>query len=77
MLKWVVFAVLWILGLLAGDALAGTGLGGSGSRLVFFGGMWMLACIGVKDVVAGYQERRRELRERNAAARLPAAREFP
>ena len=56
MMKWLVFAVLWIAGLFAGDVLAASGLGGVGSRLVFFGGMWMLVCLGAKECIAGYQE---------------------
>jgi hypothetical protein len=58
MLKWTVFALLWIAGLFVGDVLAASGLGGNGSRLVFFGGMWMLACLGAKDVIEGYQKAR-------------------
>jgi hypothetical protein len=56
MLKWVVFAVLWIVGLFMADLLASSGLGGAGSRLAFFGGMWMVACIAAKECIAGYQE---------------------
>lgn len=52
MFKWAVFAVMWIAGLFAGDVLAASGIAGIGSRLVFFGGMWMLACIGVKECIA-------------------------
>jgi hypothetical protein len=56
MLKWAVFAALWIAGLFFGDMLASSEMGGRGSRLVFFGGMWMLACIAAKDCIGGYQE---------------------
>ena len=56
MLKWTVFGLMWMAGLFAGDVLADSGMGGDGSRLVFFGGMWMLACVGAKDCIAGYQD---------------------
>jgi hypothetical protein len=55
-LKWCAFGVMWIAGLFAADVLAASGIGGTGSRLAFFGGMWMIACVGVKDCIAGYQE---------------------
>ena len=66
MLKWLVFGALWIVGLFAADLLAANGMGGVGSRLAFFGGMWMLACIGAKDVIAGYQEAKAR-RKKNTA----------
>lgn len=67
MLKWLVFSALWGTGLFAGDVLGESAVGGKGSRLVFFGGMWMLACVGTKDVISGYQagRRRKKLRDMN------------
>ena len=56
MVKWIVFSAMWISGLFVGDVIAACWLGGTGSRLVFFGGMWMLACVAAKDAIAGYQE---------------------
>ena len=56
MLKWAVFGVLWIVGLFIGDVVAVSGFGGTGSRFVFFGGMWMLVCVGAKEVISGYQD---------------------
>lgn len=58
MLKWAVFSVLWVAGLFIGDALSSGAMGGTGSRLVFFGGIWMLACLFAKDCVALFQEAR-------------------
>ena len=71
MLKWIVFAVLWITGLFIGDALAASEMGGRGSRLVFFGGMWMLACIAAKDFIAGYQEAKARRKTPNVRANRP------
>ena len=71
MLKWTVFAVLWITGLFLGDTLAASELGGRGSRLVFFGGMWMLTCIAAKDCIAGYQEARALRKTPNARGNAP------
>ena len=56
MSKWIVFSLLWIVGLFVADRLAGSSLGGTGSRLFFFGGMWMIWCLAAKDAIAGYQE---------------------
>ena len=56
MLKWSVFLLLWIVGPFVGDVLAASGLGGAGSHLVLFGGIWMLACVSAKDFIAKYQE---------------------
>ena len=58
MLKWTTFSFLWMAGLALGDFI-GTVLHMSGSRWVFFGGMWMLACIGTKDFIEGYQSKKR------------------
>jgi hypothetical protein len=56
MIKWVVFGVMWVVGLFLADVIADSGMGEDGSRLAFFGGMWMLACIFAKDCIAGYQD---------------------
>ncbi len=58
MLKWFVFGALWVVGLFAADVLAASGMGGIGSRLFFFGGMWMLACVAAKECIDGFQETR-------------------
>lgn len=55
MLKWFVFGAMWMAGLFAADALAASSIGGTGSRLALFGGLWMLACLAAKEVIAGYQ----------------------
>ena len=72
MLKWIVFAAMWITGLFIGDVLAASDMGGRGSRLVFFGGMWMLACIAAKDCIAGYQEAKARSKTPNAEAHATA-----
>lgn len=76
MTKWIVFSVLWIAGLFVGDMLAASGLGGAGSRLVFFGGMWMIGCIAAKEAIAGYQEAKTRGKTPNVGgeARAPACR---
>ena len=75
MLKWLVFGVMWIAGLFAADVLAASGMGGTGSRLAFFGGMWMLVCVAAKECIAGYQEAKARHEPPNAAAnRIDAVR---
>lgn len=75
MLKWLVFSLLWILGLFVADLLAASGLGGMGSRLAFFGGMWMLGCVAAKEAIAGYQEARARRKTPNTEAMRRAAKD--
>ena len=71
MLKWLVFGAMWVAGLFAADVLAASSMGGTGSRLAFFGGMWMLACMGAKECIAGYQADKALRKTPNVEANRP------